>query len=105
MLYGTVNPFFLSVAAAAGLGASGLDVGGSRRQASSPPYLRVSFLTQRSLRLGVVGLVAGVRVGKATGVVYLPGLGFMWFLVRGGVGHWAPNLHLRLTLLNEVKCI
>ena len=40
------------------------------------------------------GLVAGVWVGRATGVVYLPGLGFMCSL--GGVGHWAPNLHLRL---------
>ena len=27
-----------------------------------------------------------------------PRLGFMCSL--GGVGHWAPNLHLRLTLLN-----
>ena len=45
------------------------------------------------------GLVAGVRVGKATGGVYPPGLGFMWFFSPGGVGHWAPNLHLRLTLL------
>ena len=43
-------------------------------------------------------LVAGVSVGRATGVVYLPGLGFM--CSPGGVGHWAPNLHLRLTLLN-----
>ena len=50
--------------------------------------------------VAVGGLVAGVRVGKATGVVYLPGLGFMWFFSPGGVGHWAPNLHLRLTLLN-----
>ena len=31
------------------------------------------------------GLVAGVWVGRATGVVYLPGLGFMCSL--GGVGH------------------
>ena len=36
------------------------------------------------------GLVAGVWVGRATGVVYLPGLGFRCSL--GGVGHWAPNL-------------
>ena len=43
-------------------------------------------------------LVAGVSVGRATGVVYLPGLGFM--CSPGGAGHWAPNLHLRLTLLN-----
>ena len=49
--------------------------------------------------VAVGGLVAGVRVGKVTGVVYLPGLGFMWFFSPGGVGHWAPNLHLRLTLL------
>ena len=53
--------------------------------------------------VAVGGLVAGVRVGKATGVVYLPGLGFMWFFSPGGVGHWAPNLHLRLTLLNKTK--
>ena len=53
--------------------------------------------------VAVGGLVAGVRVGKATGVVYLPGLGFMWFFSPGGVGHWAPNLHLRLTLLSEEK--
>ena len=43
--------------------------------------------------------MARVRVGKATGVVYLPGLGFMCSPGGGGVGHWAPNLHLRLTLL------
>ena len=49
--------------------------------------------------------MAGVRVGKATGVVYLPGLGFMWFFSPGGVGHWAPNLHLRLTLLNTFNFI
>ena len=53
--------------------------------------------------VAVGGLVAGVRVGKATGVVYLPGLGFMWFFSPGGVGHWAPNLHLRLTLLTKLK--
>ena len=48
---------------------------------------------------GGEGLVAGVQVGKATGVVYFPGLGFMCSLAGGGVGHWAPNLHLQLTLL------
>ena len=46
------------------------------------------------------GLVAGVRVGKATGVVYLPSWGLC--VVRG-VGHWAPNLHLRLKLLMPKK--
>ena len=44
------------------------------------------------------GLVAGVRVGKATGVVYLPGLGFMCS-PGGGGRYWAPNTHFRLTLL------
>ena len=44
--------------------------------------------------------MAGVQVGKATGVVYLPGLEFMCSPGRGGgIGHWAPKLHLRLTLL------
>ena len=40
--------------------------------------------------------MAGVWVGRATGVVYLPRLGFK--CSPGGVGHWAPNLHLRLTV-------
>ena len=36
------------------------------------------------LAWGGGGLVAGVRVGKATGVVYLPGLGFMCSPGGGG---------------------
>ena len=44
------------------------------------------------------GLMVGVWVGRATGMVYLPGLRFM--CSPGHVGHWAPNLHLRLPLLN-----
>ena len=52
----------------------------------------------RGWRGGGGELVAGVSVGRVTGVVYLPRLGFM--CSPGGVGHWAPNLHVRLTLLN-----
>ena len=48
--------------------------------------------------VAVGGLVAGVRVGKATGVVPPPAGVYVVFSPRG-VGHWAPNLHLRLTLL------
>ena len=46
------------------------------------------------------GRVAGVWVGKATGVVYLLGLRFMCSPGGGGLGHWVPNLHLRLALLS-----
>ena len=47
------------------------------------------------------GLVAEVWVGRATGVVYLLGLGFM--CSPGGGGHWAPNLHLRCSLLINLQ--
>lgn len=42
------------------------------------------------------GLVSGVWLGKATGVVYLPRLGFICSPRGGGggVGHWPPNIHL-----------
>ena len=50
-------------------------------------------------RCGGRGLVAGLRVGLACGVLLLPGF---WGQQLQPPGSWAPNLHMRLRLLNLI---
>ena len=53
-------------------------------------------------RCGGRGLVAGLGVGLACGVLLLPGF---WGQQLQPPGSWAHNLHMRLRLLTCINCL
>ena len=65
-------------------------LGGSGHELPSP------VCQPGGLRHGRRGLVAGLRVGLACGVLLLPGF---WGQQLQPPGSWAPNLHMQLRLL------
>ena len=83
MFYSSVTSSFCpSVAAPTGLGASGSGRRGAVAVGLVPPFCSELVPNSEIPSACRGGLVAGLRVGKATGVVYLPRAGD--FVYSGG---------------------